>query len=411
RLGIDVIVADHHEPGPELPDAVLLDPKQPGCGYPERELAAVGVTFKLCQALHQAAGRYRRELYRYLDLVALGTIADVVPALGENRVFMRFGLLQLERTESAGLRALLELTRLAGKRLSDGSVGFVLAPRINAAGRMGSAAAGARLLLTDDPAEAARLAAVLEEENRARRESDRRTLEEARAQLASFDPERDRAIVLASPEWHPGVVGIVASRLVEEFHRPTVLVALGADGTGKGSARSIQGFHLYRALAACGSHLLEYGGHALAAGLRLEQPRLPAFRDAFGAHARETIRSEDLVRSVRIDLELSVLGECARIFGLLRHFAPYGPGNARPVLAARNLRVVGCPRLVGENHVRMRVTRDGEALDTIGFQLAHRLQDVNPGRDDLAIAFTLEADDFTGRGELQGRLVDLRAGA
>jgi single-stranded-DNA-specific exonuclease len=406
---IDVIVADHHEPGPQLPETLaLLNPKQPACHYPETELAAVGIVFKLCEALFTRFGRERRELYRYLDLVALGTIADVAPALGENRVFIKFGLLQLERTLNPGLRALLELTGLSGRPLTPGSVGFVLAPRINAVGRMGSAAAGAELLLTEDDAEAARLAELLEEENRFRREVDRRTLDEARAALAGFDRERQFTIV-RSGAWHPGVVGIVASRLVEEFHRPVVLVAMGSDGIGKGSARSIPRFHVYRALAACGSDLLEYGGHAAAAGLRLHTSRIDAFTDAFEAHARVVLNTGDLMPEIRIDLDLSVL-DLTELSQLLRHFAPFGPGNARPVLAVRNLELVGYPRVIGEEHVQMRVGRDGRTLDTIGFRMASRLKDVNPVAGPFAIAFTLVEDEFAGRSAMRGKLLDLRAG-
>jgi single-stranded-DNA-specific exonuclease len=409
ELGIDVIVADHHEPGQVLPEVVaLLDPKQPGCGYPERELAAVGVAFKLCQALHARFGREQRELYPYLDLVALGTIADVAPAVGENRVFMKFGLRQLERTKNPGLRALLDLTGLGGKPLSAGAVGFVLAPRINAVGRMASAAAGAEMLLTEDPVEAARLAEVLEAENQIRREMDRRTLEEARGRLSAFDPDRDFTIVLSSREWHPGVIGIVASRLMEEFYRPVMLVAVGADGVGKGSARSIAGFHLYRALAACHEHLLDYGGHAVAAGIRVHESRLEPFREAFDGYARETLAADDLVREIRIDLDLPLLDDCSRLHSVLRHFGPFGPGNARPVLAAGDLELVGYPQVVGQDHLKMRVTRDGHALDTIGFRLASRLQEVNPTRGRFAIAFTLEEDEYRGRGELQAKLLDLR---
>lgn len=409
--GIDTIVADHHEPGPELPMCVaVLDPKQPGCDYPERELAAVGIAFKLCEALYALLGRPRRELYRYLDLVALGTVADLAPALGENRVFMRFGLRQLEGTENPGLRALLERTGLAGRTIGAGSVGFVLGPRINAVGRMAHAAAGVQLLLTDDPAEARRLAGVLDEENRVRRETERRVLEEARTMLASFDSEREVAIVLGARDWHPGVIGIVASRLVEEFYRPAVLVAVGPDGVGKGSARSIEGFHLHRALAACAEHLLEFGGHAAAAGLRMEESRLDAFRAAFESHARAALTAEHLVPRIRIDLDLPALADVSQLHALVEHFAPFGPGNARPVFCARGLQLVGYPRVVGEDHVRLRVSREGRWLDAIGFRMASRLQEVNPTLGPVAIAFTLEEDDWNGRNDLRARLLDFRCG-
>jgi single-stranded-DNA-specific exonuclease len=265
-----------------------------------------------------------------------------------------------------------------------------------------------RLLLTDDPAEAREIARVLEEENRWRREVDAKTLREAMEMLErSFDPERDRGVVLASADWHPGVIGIVASRVVEQIHRPTVLIALG-EGEGKGSARSVPGFHLYEAMKACSVHLTRFGGHRAAAGCSIDPARLEAFREDFDAHARRSLSDEMLVPEVRIDLEVSLAEADAGLYRLLRHAAPFGIGNPTPVFAARRLRVAGTPRVVGSGHLRMTLT-DGEAsLEAIGFGMGDRLGEVDRGSGPIDAAFRLEENSWNGRTTLQAKLLDLR---
>ncbi|NIR42863.1 MAG: single-stranded-DNA-specific exonuclease RecJ, partial [Gemmatimonadetes bacterium] len=273
---VDVIVSDHHTPLPDLPPAVaVLNPQRPDCGYPDKVLCGSGVAFKLLHALYERRGRTVEDLYRYLDLVAIPTVADLVPLTGENRLLTRFGLKVLRRTPNPGLRGLLKAAGVNTQRpINAGQIAFIIGPRINAVGRMGDPMRGLRLLLTDDEVEAAELAAVVDEENRIRQEVDRATLEEADEILqATFDADRDRAIVLASQDWHPGVIGIVASRIVERYYRPTVLIALEGT-TGKGSGRSIPGFHLYDALRACAPHLLQFGGHRYAAGLQIHADRV-----------------------------------------------------------------------------------------------------------------------------------------
>ncbi|MDX1622402.1 MAG: single-stranded-DNA-specific exonuclease RecJ [Gemmatimonadota bacterium] len=410
RAGIDVIVTDHHEPGARLPEAVgVLNPKRADATYPDRNLAAVGVAFKLCEALERAAGRGRETLLGGLDLVALGTVADLVPVLGENRILIRHGLDRLARTRNLGLRALLERTELSGERPSSWQVGFVLAPRLNALGRMDVAEQGVALLLTDDPAEAERIVGRIERINASRRATDRELLAEALETIeATCDPESERAIVLAGEGWHPGVLGIVASRVVERFHRPTILISLDAEGRGRGSARSVAGFHLLEALQACRRHLDACGGHRAAAGLAIRREAVEPFRRAFLDYAAKTLRPRQLVPSLTIDLEVDLGAVDRRFHRAMEAFAPYGPGNPEPVLAIRGVSPRGYPRIVGEDHLKMVVADGGRTLDTIGFNLGGLLQELDFHRGSLRIACRLRENTYLGRATLQGRLVDVQ---
>ena len=413
QAGLDVIVTDHHEPGPAIPAAAVavLDPKREDCGYPDHNLAAVGVAFKLCEALEISAGRSRDTLRRGLDLVALGTIADLVPVTGENRVLIRYGLEMLARTRNAGLRALLERTELAGQKPTAWQVGFVLAPRINAVGRMDAAVRGVELLLSDDAAEAERIADTLEEVNSNRQTADRNLLAEALALIEStYDPGVDRAIVLAGKDWHPGVIGIVASRVVERFHRPTVMIALDADGRGRGSARSVSGFHLLEALTACAAHLDAFGGHRYAAGLAIRDDRVDDFRAAFQGYARERLDARSLLPTLTIDLELTLDAIDAPLYQALGRFGPYGPGNPEPVVALSEVSARGYPRIVGEDHLKMLVARNGATLDTIGFNMGSLMQELDLNRGPLTIACRLRENTYLGRSTIQGRLIDVLPG-
>ena len=412
RAGLDVIVTDHHEPGPDLPAATaVLDPKRDDCAYPDRNLAAVGVAFKLSEALEISAGRGRETLRHGLDLVALGTIADLVPVTGENRVLIRFGLEVLARTRNAGLKALLERTELAGGRPSAWQVGFVLAPRINAVGRMDAAVRGVELLMCDVADEAERIADTLEEVNSSRQLADRTLLAEALALIEStYDPIRDHAIVLAGKDWHPGVIGIVASRVVERFHRPTVMIALDGEGRGRGSARSVSGFHLLEALTACAAHLDAFGGHRYAAGLAIRHDRVDDFRAAFQEYARERLDARNLLPSLTIDLELPLEAIDAPLYVALGRFGPYGPGNPEPVMALSEVSARGYPRIVGEDHLKMLVARNGRTLDTIGFNMGWLMQEMDLNRGPLTIACRLRENTYLGRSIIQGRLIDVLPG-
>ncbi|HEB83430.1 MAG TPA: single-stranded-DNA-specific exonuclease RecJ, partial [Bacteroidetes bacterium] len=296
EAGLDVIISDHHQPGPELPEAVaVINPKVEGSGYPFTELAGVGVAFKLAQGVLRRLDLDPSYLDKHLDLVAVGTSADIVPMVEENRIFVRLGLEKLSQDPQTGLRTLIETANLRHGRASVTQIVYGVAPRINAVGRMGSADPAIELLITGNVQRALHLASILETENRRRRAIDSRTLEEA-LQLAGeqFEPERDSALVLAQENWHSGVIGIVASRLIERFYRPTVMISV-ENGIGKGSARSIPGFDLYRALEQCQDLLLEFGGHTYAAGLSIEAGKIPELRRRLNEVAAKMLGSDDLV--------------------------------------------------------------------------------------------------------------------
>lgn len=410
QQGIDVVVSDHHTPAPSLPPAIcVLNPHRADCEYPERVLCGSGVAFKFLQALFERGGRPTDKLNKYLDLVAIATIADLVPLSGENRVLARFGLKVLERTRNTGLRALLQVAGLeAGRPINAGQIAFVIGPRLNAAGRMGDAMRGVRLLLTEDPAEARALAMEIDSENRHRQEVDRATLEQAKELLErTFDPERDRAIVLSSDDWHPGVIGIVASRVVEQYFRPTFLIALDGE-RGRGSGRSIPGFHLYEALRECADHLEQFGGHRAAAGLQIRRGKVDAFRARFDAVARERLKPEDLRPRLYIDHELSIAEVSPELWRILAHFGPYGQGNPRPVFLARNVRLAAEPAVVGEDHLRLRLEAGGGAAsEAIGFGLAAESEWLRHAKG-VDLAFQIGLKEWQGIEYVQARVLDVR---
>ncbi len=410
RAGIDVIVSDHHLPGGALPECVaVLNPRRDGCAYPDKNLAAAGIAFKLALGLAAALGASDAPILAMLDLVALATIADIAPLRGENRVLVRYGLRMLNETRNVGLRALIRAAGMEGKPVTAGRVGFILAPRLNAVGRLGHALRGVELLMAESEGVANGIARELEELNRSRQELDRETLEQAREELAALDLDRTYGLVLAREGWHPGVVGIVASRVVEETGRPAVLVALDADGHGKGSGRSIPAFDLHSALGACREHLVRFGGHRAAAGITVEREQLAGFARAFNEVALERLEPTDLVPELRIDAELSLAEANADLEALLRHFEPFGVGNASPLLVSRGVRIARRPRALGKGDgVRVRLEQDGAELDAIGWGFASRITGFSEGSI-VDVAYRLERDDYRGETTLQAKLADIRA--
>ncbi len=353
QLGMEVIVTDHHQPGPVLPDAPVLNPWRSTSQYPFRDLAGVGVAFKLVTAVARRMGITEGKEANFLDLVCLGTVGDVVPLLGENRLFVQQGLQQLPRSRKLGLSALLHAADLEHE-VSSRHVAYVLAPRINAGGRMEHARDAVNLLLTTDPAEARVLAEQLSELNERRRQHEQRALAEAEAMIAEeVDLDREMAIVLAREGWHPGVIGIVASRLVERHHRPVLLIALEGE-VGKGSGRSIVGLNLWEALCECAPALTQFGGHHYAAGFSVAREKVPELRRRLNETAGRLLTKADLARQVQADgeVELSELTEPAvRELGLL---APFGMGNPSPLFVTRRLRVCEATPVGGGNHLSLR---------------------------------------------------------
>lgn len=406
--GVDVVITDHHQPG-VLPEAVaVVNPKRPDCDYPFKELSGVALAFKLADAVYRDRQIDPEPVYKNMDLVALGCAADIVPLVGENRILVSNGLRRMERTENEGLKALLRGAKLTGRRLGTGPLIFVLAPRINALGRMGSAMDAVTMLTTDDPDQAVEIAEVLETQNRVRRQVDDRMYREAvelveqESNLASA-----RALVLASDSWHPGVIGIVASRIAERIHLPTVLISLDGD-RGKGSARSIPGFDLYEAVSRCQEHLVAFGGHKYAAGLTIDRVQVDAFREALVTVAEERMLPEDLTPRLEIDDEITLDQIDRRMVEMLRRFAPFGPQNPRPVMVSRAVEVVGAPSVVGRNHLRFKARQNGSVLDCIGYNLGHLTYRLTPGEANLDMAYVIEENEWRGRKDIQLRISDLR---
>ncbi|MFN4773730.1 MAG: single-stranded-DNA-specific exonuclease RecJ [Gemmatimonas sp.] len=407
RAGVDVIVTDHHLPGHGMPPAyAVCNPRHPACASSDKDLAAVGVAYKLALALCEALGVPVSLAHHQLDLVALATIADVAPLRGENRVLVRYGLKLLAETTHPGLRALIRSSGLEGKALTAGRVGFVLAPRLNAAGRIADAKLGLRLLLAEREDEANAIARELEELNRARQELDRAVLDDALRQVDQ-PSARDRfAHVLHREGWHAGVIGIVASRIVEQTARPAVLVAV-EHGVGKGSGRSISAFDLHAALGECADLFQRYGGHRAAAGLTMDAQQLPAFVERFDEVAKRRLTADDLVPVLRVDLDVPLDDIGEDLEKLLRHFEPFGVGNPAPVFRATGARLASSPRKIGSDGLKFLVEARRGDLEAVGWGMAERAGSFDVARA-FDLVFKLERDEYRGVSRLQLRVADVR---
>jgi single-stranded-DNA-specific exonuclease len=407
--GFDVIITDHHTPAETLPPALaVVNPNRVDCQYPNKGLCGTGVAYRLCESLLREKGIDLEDLYASLDLVALATIADVVPLNQENRTLVRYGLKALAQTKLAGLRALMVRAGLGSGPIDAGQVAFRLAPRINAAGRMAEAMTALELLMSDDVAHTSALADRLEDANDLRREEEARTLREALDQLeGSFDPAKDFGVVLEGEGWHPGVIGIVASRIVERIHRPTVLVAV-TDGQGRGSARSIPGFDLFAAVDACREHLGRFGGHRAAAGMDIEADRIGGFRDAFNAEVRERLRGEQPRPVIKPQLEIPLTAMTERLAHLLSYLGPFGVGNPAPVFLARQVDLTRPAREVGKGHLKLQITQLDHTVDAIGFGLVDRVAPESLGAGPVDLVFKVKLGVFRGRRQVEAHLLDVR---
>ncbi len=415
--GVGLIITDHHTPHERIPRAAAIVHPSVGGSYPNPGLSGAGVAFKLAWAIAQqlcgserVAPEYRDLLMEMLPLAALGTIADVVPLVGENRVITRHGLNMLPATRLAGLRALIESAGLGGGRINGYDVGFKLAPRINAAGRMGHARLAVELFTRADANRAREIALYLEDHNRSRQSTERKIVKQAceRIEQENLAGDARRAIVLAAEGWHAGVIGIVAARIVGRYHRPAVLIAL-SNGEGQGSARSVQHFDLAAALAECGEHLLAHGGHAAAAGLRIATDRVDAFTEAFVGIANHRLTGEDMIPKLRLDAEVSLdamtMPTAESIIGL----GPFGVGNPKPVLATDWVELASEPRCVGSgsDHLQATFRQNGSQLRAIGFGLAREIDDLKQHRR-CRVAFEPIINDFNGRRSVEMQIVDIQ---
>lgn len=417
RLGLDLIITDHHEPPEVLPRALaLIDPRRPGCPYPFKSLSGVGVAFKLIVALRH---RLRRScssrfalpnLKRHLDLVALGTVADVAPVGGENHHLLRHGLHELGATTKPGLQALKEAAGLKGE-VTASDIGFRLAPRLNAVGRLGAASAAVRLLLAAQREEADSLAALLEAENRRRQQAQEQIYREAKEQLAREENSSAAAIVLASSRWHPGIIGIVASKLAETTLRPVVLIAL-ANGQGRGSARGIPGLDLYGCLRRCASELEQFGGHRAAAGFTLETKNVERFRDRFQEAVAACGAALDLPPPLEIDGEADFNEIDAGAVSELEALSPFGTGYPPPVFLFRSLSCVGRPQRVGRggDHLKFRLGDGRRVVEVIAFSCPEETAATVREAHFLDLAATPQLNSWQGCVGVQLRACDLRSG-
>ena len=412
ELGVDLIITDHHEPDTELPDALaVINPKRLDCTYPDKYLAGVGVALKLVQALCRTAGR-ESWLPGFLKVAAIGTLADVVPLVGENRVIAKLGLdLLTKGPHKVGLRALLDVSGLTGKAIDSYHISFLLAPRVNAAGRMSTPDIAARLLLASDEndAEEARgLALQLDSEN-VRRQQEEASILAAAKKIVTTDPDVGaRSVLVVDGEgWHRGVVGIVASKLVDAFHRPAIVLSVEGD-IAQGSCRSIPKFDMLGALERCSHLLTRFGGHRQAAGLTLEAARVKELRAAVNAVADETLGPEDLMPRLRIDGDLGFRAITGGVAAGVAALAPFGAGNPRPVFAARGVEMVDGPRKLKERHLKMALKQDGRVFRAIAWRSAEHHDYLTERQSMFDVAFSLEQNQYNGETYTELTLADIR---
>ena len=414
--GLDCIVTDHHLPDEDEgapPALAVLNPNQKGCPYPDKNLAGVGVAFKLAHALFRAKGR-ESQVKGFLKVVAIGTVADVAPLVGENRSIVALGLADLPRATNPGLRALMEVAGCGdGRSLTATDLGFRIGPRINAAGRMDAARAVVELFEAEDEEEAKRLAAHLDVRNRERQTVQSEIVKRAFAELAvSKDVSaHSHVAVIAGDGWHRGVIGIAASKVAEKLNRPCVIISLDAEGIGHGSARSIDTYHLLNGLTECADLFVQFGGHSHAAGLVIKRECIEELRRRLNEHAASSIKEDDLVPVLRIDAELSGEALKLELANELSRLEPFGAGNPPPVFMTRGLRIVGEPRVLKERHLKMRVEgSDGRSHDAIWWSGAEELtygQTLRPGAS-IEMAYTLETNTWQGETRLQLCVQDVR---
>lgn len=406
-MGLDFIVCDHHLPDKELPPAnAILNPKQKDCSYPYKELCGCGVGFKLITAISQRLGVHENEYFPYLDLVVTAIGADIVPITGENRILACFGLQRLNSSPCPGIKALIELSGVQ-KKFSINNVVFIIAPRVNAAGRMDDASKAVKMFIEEDYDEAKRYAEMLHSDNTDRKDADSTITEEALSMIAN-DPEmhQRKTTVVFQSHWHKGVVGIVASRLIESYYRPTVVLTLG-DNVVAGSARSVPGFNLYEAIHECRQHLIGYGGHFAAAGMSMLPESVELFSKKFEEVVSLTINPDLLIPELIINAEIKFSNINKNFYKVIEQMEPYGPENLRPVFITRNVMNTPWSKIVKEQHIRFVVKNENITLSGIGFNLAQKfpLLEMNKPVD---IAYTIDENEWNGETSLQLKVIDFR---
>lgn len=404
--GVDFIVCDHHTPGEKVPPAIaVLDPKQKECKYPYKELCGCGVGFKLLQALSMELDIEKDELYSYLDLVSLAIAADIVPITGENRILCYHGLIEINANPRVGISAMLPID--LKKEIGINELVFTLAPRINAAGRIRSGKFAVQLLIEETEEEAELVSKQIEEDNTYRKELDSGITKEALSSLLIENGDKKTTVVY-NENWHKGVVGIVASRLIESYFRPTIVLTRSGE-IAAGSARSVPGFDLYNALDKCSEHLIQFGGHRYAAGMTLEIGKIEAFKEAFEKIVSESITAEQLIPEIVIDLPLSFTDLSFKLYRIIQQMAPFGPGNREPILYSEKLKDTGYSRKVGKDgtHLKLHMKQDdGPAIDGIAFNLGELYEEIKTGRL-FNIVYYLQENTWNGNTSLQLLVKDI----
>ena len=408
-MGMEIIITDHHNPKEELPKAAaIINPKLPGSPYPFPHLAGVGVAYKLLMAVYERLGITSAEnTLKYMDLVAVGTIADIVSLTDENRVFASIGLQHLIAKKNLGLNALISISGMDQKTLDTTDIVFGIAPRINAAGRMGSASVAVELLTSRDEVQSNELAEIIERQNSLRQQEDQKTFHEACDIIEKKYKDINAAscLVISSDDWHPGVIGIVASKLVEKYYRPVVMISF-KEGFGSGSGRSVEDFDLFAALRAAGDNLHSFGGHKYAVGFTIYQEYIDRFENELTRYVSEHLQLEQIRTPLFVNFELELYDINDILMEWIERFAPFGPDNNRPVLLTRDVSVASYPYNVGRNHLKLKVVKDGVVLDLIGYNMGDYLPLLKKNSL-IDIAYTLEYSRFGSRTSIQGKLRDI----
>lgn len=412
KLGVDFIVCDHHTPGDELPVAVAcLDPKRNDCNYPDKNLSGCGVGFKLLQAFCQTKKISDEILFSYLDLVAVSIASDIVPILGENRILAYYGLKKLNENPGLGLRSIIRIANMEDREFLISDIVFKIGPRINAAGRIKSGRDAVELLISKDEQLASSMGENIDQFNETRKDLDRLTTQEALEMIeASPQMQAQKSTVLFKPDWHKGVIGIVASRLIEKYYRPTIILTQ-AMGLATGSGRSVDGFDIYKAIESCSDLLINFGGHMYAAGLTMKSENIPEFTRRFEKYVSENITDDLLIPRIEADAEILLRDITPKFFGILKQFAPFGPENIKPVFITRSVRDYGTSKLVGKerDHLKLEVIEDesGSIIQGIGFNMKHHFKTVKSG-DAFDVCYTIEENFFNDKTTIQIMVKDIR---
>ena len=412
KLKIDFIICDHHTPGEDLPNAVAcLDPKRENCNYPDKNLSGCGVGFKFMQAFCRVNNFQEAVLYKYLDLVAVSIASDIVPITGENRVLATYGLKKMNANPRMGLKSIINVANVDGKELIINDIVFKIGPRINAAGRIESGREAVELLLSEDETFASSLSTHINEFNETRKDLDSRITQEALEIIASSEELKNRkTTVLYNPNWHKGVIGIVASRLTETYYRPTVILT-ESKGFANGSARSVEGFDLYKAIETCSDLLENFGGHTYAAGLTIKIENVPLFIECFEQIVSDTILPNQLIPKVEIDAEIAFSNITPKFYRILKQFAPFGPGNMKPVFITCDVTDYGTSKLVGKDrsHLKLELIsiHSGTIIQGVGFSLGDHIKRIK-NHEVFDICYTVEENEFNGKKSLQIMVREIR---